>query len=346
MEIVVGKRAGFCYGVNEAVTKADEVISKNKSDKVYCLGELVHNKQVIKNLEKKGLVFINCIDELEDKFKKIDVKENETDSIERGKELNGNNMEVEQLEKNKLNENDIRKNNENKEEKTRLIIRAHGIEKSIYEEANKKNIELFDYTCPNVLAIHKIVEDYVNKGYYIIIIGGKKHPETIGTVSFANGKGFVIEKEDEITETVDLIINKLKSESANKVFICVQTTFNLEKFNKYVQIINEKINKTDKTIEIEVRNTICDATKLRQEETEEISSNVDYMIVIGGKNSSNSTKLYEISKNNCANTLFIETYKELEDKLEEIRKSNRVGIMAGASTPSQSIKEIIDLLNS
>ena len=131
MEIVVGKRAGFCYGVNEAVTKADEVISKNKSDKVYCLGELVHNKQVIKNLEKKGLVFINCIDELEDKFKKIDVKENETDSIERGKELNGNNMEVEQLEKNKLNENDMRKNNENKEEKTRLIIRAHGIEKSI-----------------------------------------------------------------------------------------------------------------------------------------------------------------------------------------------------------------------
>lgn len=319
MEIILGDRAGFCYGVNEAVTKADEVISKNKGDKIYCLGELVHNKQVVKQLEEKGLVFINCIDDIE----------------------------KEQVDKHSTNENDIRKNNKNiDKEKIRLIIRAHGIEKKIYEEAKKRNIELFDYTCPNVLAIHKIVEDYSNKGYYIIIIGEKKHPETIGTFSFANGKGFVIEKEDEIAETVNLIMNRLKSESTNKVLICAQTTFNLEKFNKYAQTINDKINKKDKSIEIEVRNTICDATKLRQEETEEISSNVDYMIVIGGKNSSNSTKLYEISKKNCANTIFIETYKELEDKLEELRKTNRVGIMAGASTPNKSIKEVIDLLNS
>lgn len=319
MEIILGDRAGFCYGVNEAVTKADEVISKNKGDKIYCLGELVHNKQVVEQLEEKGLVFINCIDDIE----------------------------KEQVDKHSTNENDIRKNNKNiDKEKIRLIIRAHGIEKKIYEEAKKRNIELFDYTCPNVLAIHKIVEDYSNKGYYIIIIGEKKHPETIGTFSFANGKGFVIEKEDEIAETVNLIMNRLKSESTNKVLICAQTTFNLEKFNKYAQTINDKINKKDKSIEIEVRNTICDATKLRQEETEEISSNVDYMIVIGGKNSSNSTKLYEISKKNCANTIFIETYKELEDKLEELRKTNRVGIMAGASTPNKSIKEVIDLLNS
>lgn len=348
MEIILGKRAGFCYGVSEAVTKADEVISKNKSDKVYCLGELVHNKQVIKKLEEKGLVFINCIDEIEDKFKKIDIKENATVSTERIKEPNGNNIEVEQLEENKINENLIRRNNKNKnkEEKIKLIIRAHGIEKRIYEEANKKNIEILDYTCPNVLAIHKMVEDYSNKGYYIIIVGEKKHPETIGTLSFTSGKGFVIEKEDEITEIVDAILNKLKSESANKIFICAQTTFNLEKFNKYAQIISEKINKINKNIEIEVIKTICDATKLRQQETEEISSNVDYMIVIGGKNSSNSTKLYEISKKNCANTEFIETYKELEDKLEEIKKCNRVGIMAGASTPKQSISEVIDLLSS
>lgn len=140
-------------------------------------------------------------------------------------------------------------------------------------------------------------------------------------------------------------VNKV-STSTNKLLIIAQTTFSLEKFSKYTETIKEMLAKENKDLTIEVRNTICNATKLRQEEAEEISSNVDYMIVIGGKNSANSIKLYEISKKNCNNTIFIETYKELEDKLNEIVKSYKVGIMAGASTPRKSIDEIINLLNS
>ena len=302
MEIILGKRSGFCYGAGGAVEKANNVILNNKEEKIYCLGELVHNKQVIDDLKDKGIIFIDDIDEI----------------------------------------NERTKESEKEERKIKLIIRAHGIEKNIYEKASKRNIELLDYTCPNVLEVHKIVEEFVNKDYYIVIMGEKSHPETIGTYSFANGRGIVLEKEEDIKKVVKFI----KERSVSKLLIIAQTTFSLEKFNKYVEIIKEILNKENANIEIEVRNTICNATKLRQEETEEISSNVDYMIVIGGKKSANSIKLYEISKKNCKNTVFIETYKELEDKVEEITMCSKVGIMAGASTPKKSIDEVIDLLNS
>ena len=295
MEIVLGKRAGFCYGVNEAVTKADKVAYENKNEKIYCLGELVHNKQVVENLENKGITFIDNINE--------------------------------------INEDNVK-----------LIIRAHGIEKEIYDEANKKNIEILDYTCPNVLMIHKIVEDYAKKDYEVLIIGEKKHPEVKGTYSFACGRGIVLETEEEIKEVVEELVKQIKENSSNNLLIVAQTTFSLEKFNKYIKIIQEMLSK--EKINIEVKNTICNATKLRQEEAEEISSNVDYMIVIGGKNSANSRKLYDISKKNCNNTIFIETYKELEAVLDKIVKNNKIGIMAGASTPKKSIDEVINLLNS
>lgn len=307
MEIILGKKAGFCYGVNEAVLKAEKVATETKNEKIYCLGELVHNKQVIEELENKGIIFINNIDEIQNKFNEQDIDGDTT-------------------------------------EKIKLIIRAHGIGKSIYEQAKNKDIELLDYTCPNVLAIHKIVDEYVKKDYYILIIGQKTHPEIIGTASFANGNVTVIETEDEIKEKMQETIKKMKTNSLNKILVVAQTTFSLEKFNNYAEMIKNILSKEN--IELEVKNTICNATKLRQEETEDISSNVDYMIVIGGKNSANSAKLYEISKKNCSNTIFIETYKELENNLDEIIRSKKVGIMAGASTPRKSIDEVINLLNS
>ena len=245
-----------------------------------------------------------------------------------------------------IEEDDKNDKLEEKDKKTlkpvKLIIRAHGIEKKIYEKAAKRNIELLDYSCPNVLAIHKIVEEYVNKGYYLLLLGEKKHPETIGTISFAKDKNIVLEKEEEIKEVAE----KLKNLSVNKILIIAQTTFSPEKFNEYVHIIKEELEKDNKDIIIEVKNTVCNATKLRQEETEEISSYVDYMIIIGGKKSANSIKLYEIAKENCSNTVFIETYKEIEDKIDEICKFDKIGIMAGASTPKKSIDDVINLLNS
>lgn len=288
MEIIVGKKAGFCYGVKEAVTKAENVAIQSKSEKVYCLGELVHNKQVVNKLKEQGIVFINHVE---------DLKEGE---------------------------------------KAKLIIRAHGIPKETYMKVKEKNIELYDFTCPNVLAIHKVVENYSKNGYFTLLIGEEKHPETIGTISFANGNGIVLEKQEQIDEVLKILNEK----NVEKLLIVAQTTFSLEKFENYVKQIKENLS-----LEIVVKNTICNATKLRQEEAETLSADVDYMIVIGGKNSANSMKLYEISKKNCKNTAFIETYKELEGKLEEIKACEKIGIMAGASTPDTSINEVVDFLS-
>lgn len=281
MDIVLGKTAGFCYGVRNAVQKAEEKLKEHK--KVSCLGELVHNGQVIKKLEKLGL---RIVEKVEDSNNKI-------------------------------------------------IIRAHGIAKEIYHKAQKLNIEVFDFTCPNVLKIHKIADEHYKKGYYIFLIGGKKHPESIGTISFCGNNSYLIETEEDIDEAVKI----LKESNIKKLLIIVQTTFNLEKFNSYVEKIKEKI---DNDVELQVKNTICNATKIRQEETCEISKKVQCMIIIGGKNSSNTKKLYDIARENCKNTMIVETKDELD--VSAVKKFEKVGIMAGASTPDDSIEDIINAI--
>ena len=283
MEIILGKTAGFCYGVKTAVTNAEEKLKEYKN--VSCLGELVHNGEVIKKLEKLGL----------------SVVENIEDS------------------------------------KSKVIIRAHGISKDIYKKAEALNIEVFDFTCPFVLKIHNIAEEYSKKGYYIFLIGGKKHPETIGTISFCGKNSCIIEKEEEIKEA----IKKLEEYKIKKLLIIVQTTFSLEKFSSFVEKIKNEISDD---IKLEIKNTICSATKIRQEETANISKEVECMIIIGGKNSSNTKKLYDISKENCENTLIIETKNELN--IDEIKKFKKIGIMAGASTPNDSIEDVIELIKS
>lgn len=303
MEILVGKMAGFCYGVNNAVTKTIEYLEKSNK-KLYCLGEIVHNKQVVKELEEKGVTFI--------------------DDVEHIIELNKENKDI------------------------TVVIRAHGEPKSTYDLLEKNNIETLDLTCPSVLKIHKTVEKYANMGYYIFLIGQKNHPETIGTYGFCKGKSSIIEN----IEDIDLSIKYVTENNLKKVLIVAQTTFSLEKFNKFIDKIKEFVNKyntvekTNNPMELEIKNTICNATKLRQEETNEISKQVEYMIIIGGKNSSNTKKLYDVSKENCNNVILIETYKELqnEDLIDKIKKSQKVGIMAGASTPKKSIDDVINIL--
>ena len=280
MEIIVGKTAGFCYGVKRAVEKTEQELEKNKNIK--CLGELVHNETVIKKLTNKGLNIINNIDNV-DKFEK-------------------------------------------------LIIRAHGITKEIYETLNKKNIDYFDYTCPSVLQIHNIAEEYSKKGFFIFLIGKKTHPEIIGTISFCGAKSCVIESEEDITDA----ISKLQNSNIKKLLIIAQTTYNLEKFKSIVQCINSNI---DSKIDLEIKNTICNATRIRQEETNELSKKVDCMIIIGGKNSSNTKKLYDIAKTNCQNTILVENEQDLDTK--KMKKYNKIGIMAGTSTSKDSIDNII-----
>lgn len=282
MEIILGKKSGFCYGVQNAVEKAEtEVV--NSKETIYCLGELVHNKTVTNNLENKGLVFIENLEQA----------------------------------------------------KGKTIIRAHGIEKELYEDAKKRNIELIDLTCPNVLKIHNLANEFSEKGYYIILIGKKDHPETIGTISFCGENSKLISDLNEVEQ----VIIDIERANLKKVLVISQTTYSLKKFD---DIVKEISNKISKNIKVEVMNTICLATELRQKETDEISKQAEIMIVVGGKNSSNTTKLYEICLSNCKNVIHIEDEKELE--LEKISKHNKVGIVAGASTPKSTINKIVSIL--
>ncbi len=277
MKIIVGETAGFCYGVERAVNGAKEELKKEQS--IYGLGEIVHNQNVVKELEIQGMNFIKDL-----------------------KEANG-----------------------------KVIVRAHGIPKETYGQAKKNNIQLIDYTCPKVLKIHEIAEEYANKGYYIFLLGSKEHPENIGTCSYCGKNKYIIEKEEDRFKAIE----NLKKSHIKKLLVIAQTTYSLEKFYVIEKTIQEEL---PKNIEIIVKNTICHATEIRQKETKEIASKVDFMIIIGGKKSSNTRKLYDIAKQNCKEAVLIENADDLN--LNLIRKSEKIGIMAGASTPTQSIDEV------
>ena len=282
MELLIGKTAGFCFGVERAVEGA--ISELKKENELYCLGEIVHNKEVIKDLDKQGLRFIEKLDEGRNK----------------------------------------------------VIIRAHGIEKELYEKAKDLNIQLIDLTCPKVLKIHKIAEEYAEKGFYIFLIGKKNHPETIGTVSYCGENVYIIENSGDI----DKAFEDLHEKNIDKILVICQTTFSMVEYEKIVKDISYK---KENNIELEIKNTICSATKLRQEETIELASKVDAMIIIGGKNSSNTNKLYEISKK-ITETFIVENKEEVN--FEQMKKYEKIGIMAGASTPKKSIEEIIEILQS
>ena len=195
---------------------------------------------------------------------------------------------------------------------------------------------MVDLTCPNVLKIHKIVSEHVQKGFFVFVIGNKNHPETIGTIGFCNDNYAVIENEDDINKSID-VINEL---GVKDLLIVVQTTFSVEKFEKYTNSIRDMAESNN--VNVVIINTICNATKIRQDETDKISKQVDYMIIIGGKNSSNTKKLYEIALKNCEKTICVEDAEEIN--IGSIKSCKRVGIMAGASTPQSSIDEVIELL--
>lgn len=286
MEIIIGKLAGFCGGINSAVSKTEKLLVDK--EKIYCLGELTHNKQVMEKLEKSGLIVIEKLEDIE------------------------NNTEV--------------------------IFRAHGMPKNAYDEAKKRNIKVYDFTCPRVLALHEQIEKESKKGKYIFLLGEEGHPEIVGTMGFADKNNLFL------LQTINDVENAIKDLLASKrteLYILSQTTFSLRKFDEIVEKIIQKLEK--KGIDIEINNSICEATELRQKETEKISQIVDYMIIIGGKNSSNTRKLYEISEKNCKNAIHIETKNELKNI--DFSNYKKIGIMAGASTPKSSIAGVKEYLN-
>ena len=276
-ELTIAKSAGFCFGVTRAVNMVYEAIEKENVP-IYTYGPIIHNDEVVKDMEKNGVTVINDLDEL------------------------------------------------SSHEKGVMIIRSHGISKAEYDKIKDCGFEVLNATCPFVSKIHRYVEDYSSKGYDIIIVGSPKHPEVCGIKGWADEKCHVtIINSPEDAE-------KYTKNSTKNLCIVSQTTFNYNKFQDIVEIIAKK------GYDITVLNTICNATEVRQTEARKVAQCSDVMIVIGDRHSSNTQKLFEICKNECKNTYYIQTSDEMD--YTQIRSNNNVGITAGASTPNNIIEEV------
>ena len=283
MMVTLAKTAGFCFGVKRAVEMVYTEVQKGKQ--VYTLGPIIHNEEVVSDLEKKGVKVIN----------ELDLEKMEED----GNKLSG----------------------------STVVIRSHGVSEAVYQALEEKKCEIVDSTCPFVKKIHDTVRKHAAQGYDIVIIGSREHPEVQGILGWCLGRGKVLEKEQEISSYEP-------QNNGKKVCVVAQTTFNYKKFKDLVEIISKK------GYDIIAVNTICNATAERQKEAQELAACSDAMIVIGGKNSSNSRKLYEISKNQCESTYFIQTLEDLD--MECVRSSESLGITAGASTPKNIIQGVLE----
>ena len=205
-----------------------------------------------------------------------------------------------------------------------VIIRSHGVGKNIYDLLEQKQCKIVDATCPFVKKIHRIVQKESKAGKQIIIIGNAAHPEVEGICGWCSTPAIVISSIEEA--------EKLNLSGDISVCIVSQTTFNYKKFKDIVDILSKK------SYDILVMNTICNATEERQTEAGTIARKSDAMLVIGGKHSSNTQKLYEICRKECPNTHFIQTLDDLD--LKQFQSFRSVGITAGASTPNNIIKEV------
>ncbi len=276
MHVILAKSAGFCFGVKRAVETVYREAQKG-GQPIYTYGPIIHNEEVVADLEQKGVAVVHSVDEL------------------------GENP------------------------KGTVIIRSHGVEKKIYDEIRALGFEIVDATCPFVLKIHRLVDQYSRDGYHIVIIGNDTHPEVEGI------KGWSVPEQTTVIGNRE-DAEKFSLSSEKKVCIVSQTTFNYNKFQELVEIM------TKKGYDITVLNTICNATEERQTEAEQIAREADAMIVIGGRASSNTQKLFEICKKECENTYYIQTMKDLD--LSRLKSTDNVGITAGASTPNNIIEEV------
>lgn len=276
MDVRLAKTAGFCFGVKRAVDTVYEQISKNSGEAIYTYGPIIHNDEVVKDLNAQGVRVIHDEEEL----KQLDAGV--------------------------------------------VVIRSHGVSKHIYEILEQRNLRCVDATCPFVKKIHRIVEKESAEGKHIVIIGDANHPEVQGIKGWASNEVTILKTEEEA--------KLFTVENNKKICIVAQTTFNYNKFKYLVEIISKK------SYDISVLNTICSATKERQTEAASIAKEVDVMIVIGDKHSSNTQKLFEICKSVCDNTYYIQTLGDLD--VNQLKSVKTVGITAGASTPKNIIEEV------
>ena len=280
MKITKAETAGFCFGVNRAVNMVYDLLDSGKQ--VCTLGPIIHNPQLVAELEGRGVRIVSSPEE---------VKDGET-----------------------------------------LVIRSHGVEKSVYDDACNLGVDVADATCPFVAKIHKIVAENSANGAVTIIAGDRDHQEVKGIIGHCLGEYFVVASEEEL----DAVLENEKIISENNLIFVSQTTFNAQIWEK----LQKKLKKLYTNAKI--FDTICNATSLRQSEADKLSKLSDAIIVIGGRHSSNTAKLYSVCKHNCAKTFLIETASEL--CFNSLKDCRNIGVVAGASTPAGIIKEVIDTM--
>ena len=276
MKVTVAKTAGFCFGVKRAVETVYEQLNMHPEVPIYTWGPIIHNEEVLADLEKKGVKTIDTLDEIGTLPKGI------------------------------------------------IIVRAHGVSRDVFEHLEQTGMSLIDATCPFVKKIHRIVEKKSGEDNQIIVVGSGDHPEVQGIVGWSKTPAKVIESVEEA--------GKYCPDEGKPVCIVAQTTFNYKKFKDVV----EKISK--KSYDSTAVDTICNATYERQREAAELAAVSDIMFVIGGKSSSNTQKLYEICRQHCPHTHYIQTAEDIAD--EWLWTNASVGITAGASTPKNIIEEV------
>lgn len=208
-----------------------------------------------------------------------------------------------------------------------FLVRSHGLSKNEIEKLKKGNKKIFDMTCPFVKRIHYLVENLDKKGYNVIIIGNKNHPEVLGIKGYGKRVKILEDKKD---------VEKIKNKNFSKISIVGQTTLN---FKKYLELI-EKIMKTIEGREILVFNTICKITEEREKEAKKIAEEVEAVLVLGGKESSNTKKLYQICKKICKDTFYVEKFSDLSKIY--YHKFESIGVVSGTSTPIFFIEEVVN----
>lgn len=276
-KVILAESAGFCFGVQRAVEEAIKV-QKEYDKKIYTLGPLIHNNDVVNYLEDNNVSVIDFDNAM------------------------------------KLAENEV------------VVIRSHGVTKKVIEDLEGNGIKVINATCPYVTNIHKKVNKYKDLGYNIVILGDNKHPEIIGINGWCKDSAII---------TKD---GSFEGKVPNKVCVVSQTTEKEATWQKTVSNLSS-ISK-----EVLAFNTICSATEVRQKSVRELAQKVETMIVIGGNESSNTIKLYQIAMDYCKNTIHIENAKGLTKEFINANKDKIVGVTAGASTPDWIIKEVIDIM--
>lgn len=271
MDIIIAKNCGLCYGVKRALELAKST-RRDRPGKVFTLGELIHNPQVIAQLEKQGIHAIE-----------------DPDSVTTGP----------------------------------VIIRSHGVAPRVYEQLERKKIKIVDATCPIVKKIQRLVERLTGENREVIIVGNREHPEIKGLIGYSRGKGRIIESEAQVQ-----VLPRRKKRA-----VLAQSTQDIFLFGRIVAALVEK------TECLEVHNTICHSTQTRQKSTSDLAGQVDVLFIVGGKNSSNTNKLYEISKRSQPNTHFIENAGQITPRM--LRGAKKIGLSGGASTPHEAIKEAV-----